>query len=128
MPVAWLQKSIFQKKAQDEINRAHGLKKLPRFEPRCRGFAANYHELDKNKLTSGVQGGGPEELPPNQKFGCSEIMVYAQRIIETYKEGTQRGMGVDKCGVEEFRLLSPIFFRLLFKPFVHFATRSDTTL
>ena len=37
-------------------------------------------------------------------------------------------MGVDKCGVEEFLLLSPISFRLLFKPFVHFATRSDTTL
>ena len=37
-------------------------------------------------------------------------------------------MGVDKCGVEEFQLLSPIFFRLLFKPFVNFATRSDITL
>ena len=43
-----------------------------------------------------------------------------ERIIETCKEGTEGGIHVDKCGVEECRLLSPIFFLLVFKPFVHF--------
>ena len=31
-------RSPFSKYLQDEINRAHGWKKLPRFVPRCRGL------------------------------------------------------------------------------------------
>ena len=64
MPVPWLQKSFFE--ISTGWNKpCSRLEKAPEIRASLSRFAANYHELDKKKLSSGDQGRGPKELLPD---------------------------------------------------------------